>query len=98
VLKTTGSAFENFIRDEYTTLPEVDDRIFSTSIDLVYKFSPFTITVPSDEKKLEFKLGQCAFGKAPVVDSGITDLFVIIQTEAKRRVHGMMWWVDGPGM
>ncbi|KAB5592526.1 Uricase [Ceratobasidium theobromae] len=34
VLKSTGSAFEGFIRDEYTTL--VDDRIFSTSIDLDY--------------------------------------------------------------
>ncbi|QRV75047.1 uricase [Ceratobasidium sp. AG-Ba] len=36
VLKSSGSAFENFIRDEYTTLSEVDDRIFSTSIDLDY--------------------------------------------------------------
>jgi urate oxidase len=38
VLKSTGSAFENFIRDEYTTLAEVDDRIFSTSVDLRYTF------------------------------------------------------------
>ncbi|KAI9442820.1 uricase [Russula earlei] len=30
VLKTTGSAFENFVRDEHTTLVEVADRIFST--------------------------------------------------------------------
>ncbi|KAJ1307523.1 hypothetical protein OPQ81_001621 [Rhizoctonia solani] len=36
VLKSSGSAFEGFIRDEYTTLVEVDDRIFSTSIDLDY--------------------------------------------------------------
>lgn len=33
VLKTTGSGFANFLRDEYTTLPETDDRIFATSID-----------------------------------------------------------------
>ena len=33
VLKTTGSAFESFVRDEYTTLKEVRDRIFSTSIE-----------------------------------------------------------------
>ncbi|KAH9991755.1 hypothetical protein BJV77DRAFT_1060671 [Russula vinacea] len=38
VLKSTGSAFENFVRDEYTTLVEVDDRIFSTSVDLRYTY------------------------------------------------------------
>jgi len=43
VLKTTGSAFENFVRDEHTTLPEVNDRIFSTSVDLIYNFSPISL-------------------------------------------------------
>ncbi len=33
VLKTTASAFSGFYRDEYTTLKEVEDRIFSTAID-----------------------------------------------------------------
>ena len=32
VLKTTGSEFWGFIRDTYTTLPETDDRILSTSV------------------------------------------------------------------
>ncbi len=32
VLKTTGSEFWGFIRDAYTTLPETDDRILSTSV------------------------------------------------------------------
>jgi urate oxidase len=32
VLKTTGSGFEKFLRDQYTTLPETADRIFATSI------------------------------------------------------------------
>ncbi len=32
VLKTTGSGFTNFLRDEYTTLPETEDRIFATTI------------------------------------------------------------------
>jgi urate oxidase len=32
VLKTTGSSFEHFLRDEFTTLPEANDRIFATSI------------------------------------------------------------------
>ncbi|KAG8807312.1 hypothetical protein FRC17_004523 [Serendipita sp. 399] len=39
VLKSSGSAFENFLRDEYTTLIPVSDRIFSTSVDLTYTFS-----------------------------------------------------------
>jgi urate oxidase len=38
VLKSTGSAFENFMRDEYMTLGEVDDRIFSTSVELKYAY------------------------------------------------------------
>nr|AOR51843.1 urate oxidase [Phaffia rhodozyma] len=41
VLKTAGSSFTNFLRDEFTTLPEVDDRIFSTSITCDY-----TVTLP----------------------------------------------------
>lgn len=32
VLKTTDSEFWGFMRDEYTTLPEVHDRIFATTI------------------------------------------------------------------
>jgi urate oxidase len=32
VLKTTGSEFKDFWRDEFTTLPDVDERIFATSI------------------------------------------------------------------
>jgi urate oxidase len=56
VLKSTGSAFENFYRDEYTTLAEVDDRIFSTSVDLTFTFSDIKIPAPQDDKKLEFQV------------------------------------------
>lgn len=48
MIKTTGSAFTNFVRDEYTTLAEVNDRIFSTSIDLTYTFAPISIPRPAD--------------------------------------------------
>ncbi|KAF5344361.1 hypothetical protein D9758_013255 [Tetrapyrgos nigripes] len=58
ILKSTGSAFTNFIRDEYTTLVEVDDRIFSTSVDLSYTFNSFSISPPTDEKKLEFAIPE----------------------------------------
>lgn len=39
VLKSTGSAFHGFYKDEFTTLVPVNDRIFSTSIDMVYSFN-----------------------------------------------------------
>ncbi|KZO89893.1 putative urate oxidase [Calocera viscosa TUFC12733] len=39
VLKSGGSAFEGFVRDEWTTLAEVNDRIFSTEVELSYTFA-----------------------------------------------------------
>lgn len=54
VLKSTGSAFENFYRDEFTTLVPVDDRIFSTSVDLTYTFGAIALPTPADEKKFDF--------------------------------------------
>ncbi|KAK7407999.1 hypothetical protein QQZ08_011595 [Neonectria magnoliae] len=41
VLKSTGSAFHGFVRDEYTTLPEVWDRILSTDVDASWKWKTF---------------------------------------------------------
>ncbi|KAG5981801.1 hypothetical protein E4U55_002554 [Claviceps digitariae] len=41
VLKTTGSAFHGFLRDEYTTLPETWDRILATDVDATWKWSTF---------------------------------------------------------
>jgi len=32
VLKTTQTAFKNFVRDEYRSLPDADDRLFSTVV------------------------------------------------------------------
>jgi len=64
VLKSTGSAFENFIRDEYTTLVEVDDRIFSTSIEQTYVYSPIELGDASEETldklKEEFSFDKTA--------------------------------------
>ncbi|KAG2223078.1 hypothetical protein INT45_008926 [Circinella minor] len=40
VLKTTGSAFHGFYKDEYTTLPEVWDRIFSTVVNASWTIGP----------------------------------------------------------
>lgn len=41
VLKSTGSQFHGFVRDEFTTLPEVWDRILSTEVDSVWNWKNF---------------------------------------------------------
>ncbi|EGS17789.1 urate oxidase-like protein [Thermochaetoides thermophila DSM 1495] len=41
VLKSTGSAFHGFVRDEFTTLPEVWDRIMSTDVDSTWTWKKF---------------------------------------------------------
>lgn len=41
VLKSTGSAFHGFHRDEYTQLPETWDRILSTEIEAGWKWKTF---------------------------------------------------------
>lgn len=39
LLKTTGSAFEGYLRDEYTTLPETSDRIFATAVSARWRYA-----------------------------------------------------------
>jgi urate oxidase len=41
VLKSTGSAFHGFVRDEFTTLPETWDRILSTDVDCTWNWKQF---------------------------------------------------------
>jgi urate oxidase len=36
MMKTTGSAFKGFLRDEHTTLPEASDRILATLLDATW--------------------------------------------------------------
>jgi urate oxidase len=38
ILKSTGSGFEKYPRDEFTTLPETDDRILATSFSARWRF------------------------------------------------------------
>jgi len=42
VLKSTGSQFHGFVRDEYTTLGETWDRILSTSVDCSWSWKLFS--------------------------------------------------------
>jgi urate oxidase len=39
ILKSTGSGFENFLRDEFTTLPETSDRIFATKLKATWTYA-----------------------------------------------------------
>jgi len=39
VLKTTDSGFVGFLRDQYTTLPEVTDRIFATIVSATWHYT-----------------------------------------------------------
>jgi len=43
VLKSTGSEFKDFLRDEYTTLPDADDRILATSLTAAWRHAPDTV-------------------------------------------------------
>ena len=40
VLKSTGSEFKGFLRDEYTTLPDADDRILATALRADWHYAP----------------------------------------------------------
>lgn len=48
LLKSTGSEFKGFLKDEYTTLQETDDRILATS--LVARWRYTSSDVPWDER------------------------------------------------
>jgi urate oxidase len=39
LLKTTGSGFEGFLREDYTTLKETDDRILATDVKARWKYA-----------------------------------------------------------
>ena len=40
VVKTSGSAFAGYVRDEFATLPETDDRVMGTVIDAAWHYAP----------------------------------------------------------
>jgi urate oxidase len=55
VLKSTGSAFHDFVRNDFTTLPDVYDRILSTSVDAGWTWSTFKnlAAVKKDSSKFD---------------------------------------------
>ncbi|KAF8589795.1 uricase [Ramaria rubella] len=57
LLKSSGSSFSGFVRDEFTTLPEVDDRILSTAVDMTYTFPVHKLTGLGAIGQMEEKYG-----------------------------------------
>ena len=53
VLKSTGSAFHGFHRDEYTRLPETWDRILSTDIEAGWQWNRVLTLEPEPERRAE---------------------------------------------
>ena len=51
ILKTSGSAFEGYLKDEFTTLPETNDRLLATSMigSWVYRFTPLDYNVVNSQ-------------------------------------------------
>ncbi|QDS75739.1 hypothetical protein FKW77_008354 [Venturia effusa] len=60
VLKSTGSAFHGFDRDEYTRLPETWDRILSTEVKADWNWSTFDslATVKAQQSKFDEAWGN----------------------------------------
>jgi len=48
VLKTTKSSFEDFLRDEYTVLPDAPDRMLSSAMDISWRWNTDFASKPQD--------------------------------------------------
>eukprot|EP01133_Synstelium_polycarpum_P005752 gene5752-6659_t len=46
IMKTTGSGFEGFLRDKYTTLPECKDRVFATMVTAEWTYNTNVVNYP----------------------------------------------------
>jgi urate oxidase len=52
ILKSTASGFENFLRDEFTTLPETSDRICATKLKATWMFARKPKSYPATNEKI----------------------------------------------
>jgi len=70
ILKTTASGFKNFLRDEFTTLPETSDRILATKLRAVWRYrkKPGSYS-RTNEKILEAMLAVFATKYSPSVQA-----------------------------
>ncbi len=62
VLKTTGSAFTDFLVDEYTTLPEAADRILATAINARWRYLHADVDYDSCAARVRAAAGEAFAG------------------------------------
>jgi len=51
LMKTTGSAFADFPRDEYTTLPSREDRLLFTHVDIAWRYADGHVPIDPDASR-----------------------------------------------
>lgn len=59
VLKTTDSAFRDFHRDQYTTLPDTDDRIMATLLTAEWTYEEFSLDWNAQHAAATSALMEC---------------------------------------
>jgi urate oxidase len=75
VMKTTASGFENFLRDEFTTLPETGDRIFATRLKASWQYRREPKSYPATNAKiLEAMLAAFAGNYSPSVQATLFEM------------------------
>ena len=52
ILRSAGSGFEGYIKDQYTTLPETKDRIFQTALFATWRYSTRSLDFNSQWEKI----------------------------------------------
>jgi urate oxidase len=78
VLKSTGSAFYDFHRDEYTQLPETRDRILSTEVECAWTWKTFSNPDEVRSSAAKFDEGYNAVRKI-TMDTFATDNSASVQ-------------------
>jgi urate oxidase len=75
ILKSTASGFENFLRDEFTTLPETDDRICATKLKATWTFAKTPKSfAATNEKILNALLATFAKNFSPSVQATLFEM------------------------
>jgi urate oxidase len=75
IMKTTASGFENFLRDEFTTLPETGDRIFATRLKAGWQYRHKPKSYPATNAKiLEAMLAVFAGNFSPSVQATLFEM------------------------
>ena len=75
IMKTTGSGFEKFLRDEFTTLPETKERIFATRLKATWQYrrQPKSYTA-TNAKILDAMLALFAKNYSPSVQATLYEM------------------------